>query len=562
MNNLEDRLNTLESIARDSAISYSATTTGFQSRKTQSYYSIAPTYPLLLNPILKLKNIFVTDVIMVVNDIERFPPEETMNIITKGRTLEQSESSRTENTLQVNVTQVYTDNLDHIGTILMETGDYEDLLVTHPTLAAVFKDNIYKGTTIYPTAEARDLTELKLYKHKVLNELVLVTNYTLEKRFQNKYGLLTASRRPYDCNYLILLGLAPAFIPALKDRLDEKEIEIFKLHTTPVKLYHEQSSAELYTELINTTAYDSLIKNFKVEKLREQLKRQEKHVFEDAIQRATRAVENLESQLRNAEIALLATQKDLVYYQAGESKFEDAIDYIFKHSYLTNFECDGGGISMLFRVPLSQWDPEMATTILKGIKSSPQRYQMDRAYAEDIKNFIQHILIDQVAKYWLLAEFDISLNDFSVNIHKIYYTSRDDFNDRPFKARKAGMNPHMEFHSCQGSYRVQIAKAQDKKDLPGLIESLLAPYKNWNLSDGVVQRSMFERGLPNLIRTEVPCIEYKGEMISIRELHNRIEAEKAPAPTAPTPKKRTRKPTEAGLNAVQQPVTEEERNDN
>lgn len=525
MNNLEDRLNALESITRGAAISYNATATSFQSMKTQCHYGTAPTRPLLLEPILKLKNIFVTDTLMVVNDIARTSPEEIIDKLSIGRTLEQVESVRVENTLQVNVAQIYTDDLEDIGNALIETGNYEDLLVTHPTLSAVFRDNIYKGTTVYPTLEARDLIELKLYKHKVLNELVLVTNYVLEKRFQNKYGMLFSNSRPYDCNYLILLGLAPAFIPDLKDRLDEKEIEIFKLHTTPIKLYHEQSSAELYLNLINTEAYDNLIKNFKVNKLREQLKRQEKNVFEDAIQRAARAVENSEIQLRDAELALLATQKDLAYYQAGESKFEDAIDYIFKHSYLINFDCDGSYISMLFRVPLSQWDPEMATTILKGIKSSPERYQIDRDYTEDIKNFIQHILIDQVAKYWLLAEFDINLNDFRVNTHKIYATNRDNFNDRELKSHKAGMNPHMEFHSCQGSYRVQIAKAQDKKDLPGLIESLLAPYKNWNLSDGVVQRSMFERGLPNLIRTEVPCIEYKGEMISIRELHNRIEAE-------------------------------------
>lgn len=544
MNNLEERLNTLERISRNASIIHCATGTGFQSTKTQTYYSVSPTNPVLLKPILKLKNIFVTNILMIVNDITSILPEEIINKISTGRTLEQLESIRVEDMLQVNIAHIYTDSLDHMNTVLMDTGNYEDLLVTHPTLAAVFKDNIYKGTTLYPTSEARDLSELKIYKHKTLNELVLVTNYMLEKRFQNKYGMLPIDNRPYDCNYLILLGLAPAFIPALKDRLSEKEIEIFKLHTTPIKLYHEQSSAELYMELINTVEYDSLIKNFKVNKLREQLKRQEKNVFEGAIQRAALTVETSEEQLRIAEMRLLATQKDLAYYQAGESKFEDAIDYVLNHSYLLNFDCEGRGISMLFRVPLSQWDPEMASTILKGLKSTPQRYQMDRDYEEDIKNFIQHILIEQVAKYWLLADFNISLDDFSVNTRKIYYNDRELFNDRTFKAQMAGLNPHMEFHSCQGSYRVQIAKAQDKKDLPGLIESLLAPYKNWNLSDGVVQRSMFERGLPNLIRTEVPCIEYKGEMISIRELHNRIEAEKAPAPTPEAPKKRTRKAKE------------------
>src|SRR5574344_504687 len=167
----------------------------------------------------------------------------------------------------------------------------------------------------------------------------------------------------------------------------------------------------------------------------------------------------------------------MAYYVAGDSKLEDAVSYIFEHSYLQAFNYNQNVLDLTFRVPLSQWDTDLADTILRGLKQDSSRYEIDRAYISDIEKFLQNVIIDQKAKYWLIARFNIDLNNFNWQGIKYYWNNHNFYPDDLVVA-KAGLNPHLEYFTCVGSYRAQIEGAKQRKDLPGMIESLLAPYKN------------------------------------------------------------------------------------
>ena len=538
---LNNRLSTLSQMS-NVVITHGSYNT-FHSQVTQSSYIIHHTDITLIRPILKVRKTALRHSIGVVDLLSTAENLHTWLEAARNAAVPE-DILKFEPTLELGLVQLYTDRISDVHKWLTDSKEYLDLTKERKGIKEIFTDNIYKGTTESPIAEAYDFADIKLYQHIDTKELILVSNYRLSKKIQNKYGLLSVSSRPNDCNFLILLGLVPAFIPEFKERLTEDEIAFFKLLTTPVKVYHERASALLYEQIILTPAYDALVRGYRVERMRQQFREQEQRVFINQVNTALRNVENFTNELCRAEERLIIAEKELTYYQAGESKFEDAVTYIFEHAYLIDAHFSNGRLICSFRVPLSQWDTEVGETILKGLKTNPDRYSLDADYITEIKQFIQYVILDQVAKYWVLAEFYIDLNDNQFNWRvKIAYSDRSNsFEPQIFQTHKAGPNPHMEYHQCTGSYRVQIEKARQKKDIPGLIESILAPYKNWNLTDGTVMGKMFSRAIPGLVAHNVPCLEYKGNMYSIKELHNILEEEKKPKeePT-PKPKKRTRK---------------------
>lgn len=537
---LTNKISILENTARQVVTVCGDYYSTFTSRETDSRYQIQSTDPVLARPILKVKQ---THVVQSIINTSQYPGDVhkaiIMDRLSTARTLDKPEYA----TLSIHLAQIYTDQIEDVGKWLTESGCYENLLEKHNGIKEIFIDNIYSGTTQYPSESVRDFIKVGLYKNKEANELVLISNYLLRKPFQNKTGLLTVGVRPNDNNFLILLGLMPAFVPAFKERLTPEETAFFKLHTTPVKLFHERKSALLYEQIIQTPGYNNLVREQKAEKLRIQFRKQEERMYTNTIAEANLAIRDLTSRLNEAEQRLVASEKEYTYYQAGNSKLEDAVSYLFDHAYLLDIEDSGNNLALRFRVPLSQWDPEMADTILRGIKESPGRYNLEGQRIKDVQKFIQYILIEQIAKYWIIAEFSIDMNTFQHSITRIYWDgSGNAFRPEKCLMYKAGVNPHMEYHSCVGSYRVQIDKAFQHKDLPGLVESLLAPYKNWNLSDGTVQNKMFRYALPGLIDNNVPCIEYNGEMLDIHTFFNKVELDRTPPVVEePIKKKRTRK---------------------
>jgi len=542
---LSNKIRMLEGLSRGTVLSMGHNYSTFASRTTQQSYSIHGTDPILIRPILKLKDIVIVENTVNTHYLKARVTQEDVIPNTLNLILNANEEVNVENALAILVTQVYSDDTAIIKNELVDNQNYEDLFKKHTGLKEIFTSNIYSGATIAPTESTRDFIELELLKRKDSNELVFIANYALNKRYQDKQGLLSVGDRPQDSNSLVLLGLLPAFIPALKEKLTEQELELFKLLTTPVKLYHERSSAALFEKIITEPVYATLVRNQKIEELRERFRQQEAAMFTDNISRTESNITQLVERLRDAEVNLIQLQKEYTYYQNGESKLEDAVNYIFEHAYLINVDVMGTELRCTFRVPLSQWDLEITETILNGIKKDPSKYGLqDRTLIKAVQDFMQYILIEQVAKYWILAEFVIELNSLSYSIVKAYTSSFSSFNPVKLNIYNAGVNPHLEYHSCTGSYRVQIERAQQRKDLSGLVESILAPYKNWNLADGTVQNKMFNYALPGLLSYNVACIEYNGELLGLRTFLDKINAERNPAqPVKPVVKKRTRKRT-------------------
>lgn len=536
-----NKISTLENMTRQAVTVRGDMYSSFTSLETDLRYPIQSTEPVLARPILKVRQTHLIH--SIINTTLYSDEARKTTILDKLNTARETTDKPEYATLSIHLSQIYTDQIEDVGKGLIESGCYENLLEKHNGIKEIFIDNIYSGKTNYPEESARDFVNIGLYKNKETNELVLLSNYLLNKPFQNKTGLLTVGSRPSDNNFLILLGLMPAFVPDFKERLTPEETAFFKLHTTPVNLFHERKSARLYEQILQAVEYDNLIREHKAEKLRIQFRKQEERMYLNTIADASQRVVELTRKLNEAEQRLLASEKEHIYYQAGNGKLEDAVSYLFDHAYLQDIEDFDSDIDLRFRVPLSQWDPEIAETVLRGIKESPKRYNLEGQHAEYVQKFIQYILIEQIAKYWILAEFTININTFQYSITRLYWDgSGNSFRPEKCLAYEAGLNPHMEYHACVGTYRVQIDRASQRKDLPGLVESLLAPYKNWNLSDGTVQNKMFRHALPGLIKNKVPCIEYNGEMLDIRTFFDKVELDRTPPVVEePVKKKRTRK---------------------
>lgn len=512
---LEQKVDEYYKIARQHLRQIGSSYQTFRSETLEKTFPVNHTGFITLFPILKVKDILLKHSVFTYLDGHR---EEYFK--DRMALLEDKDNQGMAHVF--NVVQIYTDLFQQADAELTALG-YTELTKENESIVTIFKDSVGKGTNTTLDVGEIDKLCIKLYTNNE-DTIVVVANYALAKKLQNKYGMLPSGNRPTDLNFMITVGLMPAFIPKFKELLTDEEKEIFKLFTTPVKLFHEKEPATLYYELITSEYYLNTIKEHKTRRLKQLLQDQEERIFEKNIVNARRRLDEVLSVVQDAEQQLLEAQKEQLFYQAGERSLSDAVTYLSDHPYLKDINPVGSLVYFKFRVPLTQWDPELATTVLKGLKENPDRYNISVGCLEDVKQFFKHILIDQSAVYWIYAEFFMSLDNFRWDNVKVYWNgSTSSFNAEKLTALQAGVNPHLEYHNCVGTYERAIRSAQHNRDLVGLVENILAPFKNWNLADGVVFGHMTRHAIPNLIKHNIKCVEYQGEMLTLTELNQRIE---------------------------------------
>ena len=161
---LTSRLQILEELSRQVMYVHGDEYSSFRSQTTKQQYGIESTDPILVRPILRMRKVYLVQSLinMYVPD-SSYRKEFLLDRLSTARTvLSPAAGTPNEPTLRVYLAQVYADNVDEVGTWLVESGCYEDLLKKHKGIKEVFVDNIYNGLTDAPTESARDFVQLKL----------------------------------------------------------------------------------------------------------------------------------------------------------------------------------------------------------------------------------------------------------------------------------------------------------------------------------------------------------------------------------------------------------------
>lgn len=326
----------------------------------------------------------------------------------------------------------------------------------------------------------------------------------------------------------IFLALFPVLCPSFKEMLCAEELELFRILADPYNLnslavknrLKAVYSLPIYAEFLNEHKLNTLKRNFKMRAV-EKLDRY--------INERVREVERMTTQLLNLEDELDTMRKEKFYTENNQGDVDDQLEYVVKHPYVFDVQEDYGALCLSTRTPLSMWDPDYAEVLYKNIDNIFDNNGVGNVYRRYIRFFFETILINQEATYWMQGYFQVEPDSFNWR-----YRNRDNVRASHFidlmRDVKAGYNPHIEHYDCQGTHKVEIGKAQRSRDLITMIETLMNPLKNWNLTDGAVMNQCMQYMFPLLIDNNIQCIEYEDNMYSIVELYEKFKAEKVEEP--------------------------------
>lgn len=361
----------------------------------------------------------------------------------------------------------------------------------------------------------------KFYISEDNTEIIRIVNYHVPNRLSrtSEFDLISGS------NFIspeahILLAMLPVFFIELKELLSQEELELFRVLAEPFNLNSTAAKNRLravygtppYLERLQLFEQKRILESFKTRRLTRIDNRLSS--IKDTIAHAVSTLNEYETQLQELNL-----EKQFITYQDEEA--DEHIMYVLKHPYVKNYSIKDSIVLVLTtRTPLSMWDPEHATILRRNLHRMVTANTQEKYY-KYIECFFDKILIAQEATYYMQGKVFINLEDLDSG-----YRNRENVHNNEhihlMLDFQAGYNPHIEHYGCLGTHKVEINKAKQSKNIVLLLEALLNPLKNWNLTDGAVMSYAMHDMFPILINNNIKCIEYDNQMYSLTEFYDLI----------------------------------------
>ena len=239
---------------------------------------------------------------------------------------------------------------------------------------------------------------------------------------------------------------------------------------------------------------------------------QRKQAAKRAVKDVQTSLDELERQLNSKYADLLGAQRKLLQLEVQpEQELIDAINYIYDHPYLTKVKSSRKVTTIQGVVPITQWEEDVLELLLNN-----KRDEFNAAAEFDICRLLTDLFIEQEAEYLVFAAFTI---DASMQRTEVWTSSAYSCNELPDNVQ-AGINPHIYYYGCLGTYAQQISKAKSQNDFILLIESFLSAHKNINFADTPVV-TRYREYLTKAHYYGYPCIKRDGEVMSIKDYINK-----------------------------------------
>lgn len=361
----------------------------------------------------------------------------------------------------------------------------------------------------------------KFYISEDNTEIIRIVNYHVPNRPSRilKFNLISGSNFSSPEAH-ILLAMLPVFFIELKKLLSQEELELFRVLAEPFNLNSTAAKNRLRA-VYGTPQYLERIQLFEQKRILESFKSRRLIRIDNRLSNIKDTIARVVSDLNSYEAQLqeLNLEKQFVTYQAEEA--DEHLMYVLKHPYVKNYSMiDSTVLVLTTRTPLSMWDPEHATIFRRNLHCMVTENTQEKYY-KYIECFFDKILIAQEATYYMQGKIFINLEDLDSR-----YRNREDVNNNKhiqlMLDLQAGYNPHIEHYGCLGTHQVEINKAKQSKNIVMLLEALLNPLKNWNLTDGAVMSNAMRHMFPILIDNNIKCIEYDNQMYSLTEFYDLI----------------------------------------
>lgn len=419
-------------------------------------------------------------------------------------------------------------------------------------------DRAYK---IYDSSDRTTQSVFMANKEQTI--IVHVVNNVIDKRvkFSTQTTMDVLLNNHYTPIHLLTYASVPLFNKRLFNQLTDVEKTLFRLFSNVAQL-DIPVIKETLRMFVQQEGMDELIRTAKQKSILKIITTNTISSMKSSIASLETRIEEQLRQMNRTQAQIVATQKELLFNEINlESNTKELVSYLAGHPYILDMECstfNSDTLNFCVKVPLTQWDTDVAKIVLSnfdkqnGIRGNYTTEEIQTKIPM-LKTILEHILLIQDVTYNSLGMYSIQLN--TEGTWQYSYENHFDTGHinmfggidgiQQMLNNNAGLNPHINYYACTGTYRAQITTALSKKDLITTLECLNAPLKNWNLTDGAVNEKMFGTFFRCLLNApaykELRCFEYKGTPYSLYELYDVLTKSTETTETKPKRKRTIKK---------------------
>ena len=274
----------------------------------------------------------------------------------------------------------------------------------------------------------------------------------------------------------LTIGILPVLFPAIKEKFSTEELEYCKelVHRSQLKRIVNITVSTFFNKLTNTRKYNDISSEFILTSTVSRIVESKVNNARQTVDSSNRDMELYLEHYQSARTRYLKASKLLTDLEGSKQDLKDELRLALKLDTIKNVNVQGENLEMVFATPVKFFDTDEAECAIRRLEDG------------FVKQFIKDVFIDCKYKLYVSAVFGYTLAD-STNWQGVRQINTEE------QEMVGGLaNPHIQYYSCVGDYRVNLVKAQCNKDLLTYNSVASASTASINFKDGTVMNRWFE----------------------------------------------------------------------
>lgn len=275
----------------------------------------------------------------------------------------------------------------------------------------------------------------------------------------------------------LTIGILPVLFPAIKEKFSTEELEYCKelVHRSQLKRIVNITVSTFFNKLTNTRKYNDISSEFILTSTVSRIVESKVNNARQTVESSNRDMELYLEHYQSARTRYLKASKLLTDLEGSRQDLKDELRLALKLDTIKNVNVQGENLEMVFATPVKFFDTDEAECAIRRLEDG------------FVKQFIKDVFIDCKYKLHVSAVFGYTLAD-STNWQGVRQINTEE------QEMVGGLaNPHIQYYSCVGDYRVDLIKAQCNKDLLTYNSVASASTASINFKDGTVMNRWFEK---------------------------------------------------------------------
>lgn len=274
----------------------------------------------------------------------------------------------------------------------------------------------------------------------------------------------------------LTIGILPVLFPAIKDKFSPEEIEYCKelVHRSQLKRIVNITASTLFNRLASTRKYNDISSELILTSTVARIVESKVSTARQTVDSSNRDMEASLEHYQNARVRYLRASKLLTDLEGSKQDLKDELRLALKLDTIKHVNVQGENLEIIFAAPVRFFDTDEAECAIRRLEDG------------FVKQFITDVFIDCKYKFHVSAVFRYTLSE-NTNWQGIRQMGLEE------QEMTGGFaNPHIQYYSCVGDYRVDLVKAQCDKDLLTYNSVASASTASINFKDGTVMNRWFE----------------------------------------------------------------------